>query len=413
MGESRAYKSVPGCPNDEAARYSAADMAIGHGALDFIQYGDSDESKAVKGTLLVPLTRDEETTSSLTAIQRIDECAQGRAIWHTFMDSNQHGAALKIQHTPHNYRMYSSEPNCSTTQQAQERCAELAISEGALEYISEHSKKDVARNTAQPWSLQTFFESLPRPLEEDFGNRNAPQIQPVAWLANVHTQFPGSRFSKAYHALSNRAGHGCLLRLKHTPIDGPPTVYSYLFEPQETSAKEAKAAVALLALSLGAGNLIRAASAASQALLSPEIRNFTTRFVFSALASETRRVSGGSPVYEYNTVDDAYGCTLNLNPNLNPDLTYTVPPQYASRTDARIAVGYLAAQQGALDILRCDGKPPPSGYTPAFKFPSGGGVPVPAAPAWARKRKNNSVSGFISTILRHCNQEAGAVVLKA
>ncbi|KAJ7074515.1 hypothetical protein C8F01DRAFT_1100726 [Mycena amicta] len=432
MGESRSYKSPSTFTSNEDAKLSAANIAIEHGALEFIEFGDSDESKAVKGTLLVSLDYEEKqhlqiaSSSEIkpeTAVERIEaSCAQRRGdavqpIWYTFdtattgLDwiglihgkvpltgvSNTHGACLKMQLTLHNYRVYSCEPVFGSPQKAQEACAELAIHEGVLDFISYKSDQTVPTPMNAPydmatsaWTLQSFFESIPRPLEEDFGSRNAPQIQAVGWLEHVVATAHGARFNlkKAYHLFVSprstphpQIAYGCLLRLKRT---GPQeAVYSYLVEPQATTQKEAKAAVALLALSLGAGKLIREASAACQALISPEVRQFTGKFVLSVLGVETRRASDSPPIFGYSNVDGATGCTLTVYPKPRPSspIIYTVPAQYVSKADAKIAVAYLAAQQGVVDLLRCNGELPPPGYINAFVFPPGGGVP--SGPAWS------------------------------
>jgi hypothetical protein len=47
-----------------------------------------------------------------------------------------------------------------------------------------------------------------------------------------------------------------------------------------------------------------------------------------------------------------------------------VPPEYRSKIDARIAVTYLAAEQGVIDLLTFGGDPPP-GHPPTFDFSAG------------------------------------------
>lgn len=45
---------------------------------------------------------------------------------------------------------------------------------------------------------------------------------------------------------------------------------------------------------------------------------------------------------------------------------YEVPATYGSKSDAKIAVAYLAAQQGVIDFLRRGGEPLPPSEAPAF-----------------------------------------------
>ena len=63
----------------------------------------------------------------------------------------------------------------------------------------------------------------------------------------------------------------------------------------------------------------------------------------------------------------ACGATLvvELAPNAGPQQVrrYTVPAEYCSRNDAKLAVVHHAVQEGVIDFLRCHGNPPP-GYVP-------------------------------------------------
>ncbi|KAF7313253.1 hypothetical protein MKEN_01012100 [Mycena kentingensis (nom. inval.)] len=412
-GETRSYKSLPNTTDREAAKSSAAQVAIDHGALQFIEFGDSDESKAVKGTLLEPLSQNatiassSKTTLDISPVQCIESSCVGkgvRYVWYPFADSSRpaaldsHGACLKIQLSAHNSRVYSIDPTLHDQMAAKKRCAALAITAGVLDYIQDargpfrvETKKN--KGSASGWNLQTFFEAIPRPIEEDFGNRNAPQINAVSWLRNVVATAQGARFTETYHSLTtvfsgsqSRIVHGSLLRLKRngSDLNDPQNTYSYLVEPQASSSKEAKAAVALLALCQGAGKLIRETASAQLALLSPEARTFTTQYVLSTLGNETRRICGVAPTFEYTSTGDTFSCTLTVHakPPPHPPHTYTLPDGsgYATKADARIAVAFLAAKQGVIDLLRCNGEPEPPGYVRAWVFPADGAVPK--GPAW-------------------------------
>lgn len=194
--------------------------------------------------------------------------------------------------------------------------------------------------------------------------------------------------------------HGCLLRLKR-----PGECRSYFAEPQFGSQKDAKAGVCLLALSQGAGKYIREVGAAVEARITPQMRSFVLTSVFPSLMAETQRICGTAPRYESYTADDgernhavmrssadallAFGCKLSVS--LKPQAgdserrEYTVPAEYRSKADAKIAVAYLAAEQGVLDLLRFEGQPIPADHTPAFVFQDG----VPQITA-KTKRKNKS-----------------------
>ncbi|KAF7290552.1 hypothetical protein MIND_01295300 [Mycena indigotica] len=372
-GEARAFRSPVNCASAEEAEEVAAGVALERGVAEFIAVGDEEEVRAAKGTLLVSLDKQAPVIEVLTAVGHIEECCRewrGPSVepaWYTFAGSNSYGACLKIALSPHNYRVYSCSPEFATPLTAQQKCAAIALDEGVLDFImhgnGQTKPTPISRNSSDhvsvPWSLQAFFETIPRPLEEDFGARTAPQIQPVGWLGSIVAQAMGTRFSSAYYAVDVldqpvRKAHGCLLRLKRScPDTDVPTIYSYLVEPQANSQKEARAAVALLALSLGAGKMIRAAHEECLGLVSPDVRHFVTKSVLSVLGTEVRRASGKAPLFEFTTVDNAFGCTLTLFATLTAadPLVYTVPERYASKADAKVAVTHLAATRGVLDVL--------------------------------------------------------------
>ncbi|KAJ7208004.1 hypothetical protein GGX14DRAFT_634814, partial [Mycena pura] len=385
-GAVRSYRTEPIFKRKADAKARVANIAVEHGALDFIHNGDSDESKAIKGTLLAPLedkqpvasaSRPVQEEAAITRVEQIEVCCKewrGDAVkpaWFYFEDPslNVHGAALKITLAPHCYHVYSCDPTLENNSAAQEHCANLALNEGVLEFIR-YGNGQTAPNPrpdapsvvtggqiGPQWSLQVFYESLPRPIEEDFGNRAAKDINATEWLRKVIESAKGARFTASYYPLSAMM-YGCLIRLKRL---GMGEGLSYLVEPQCPSGKVAKAAVALLALSLGAGKHIREVSAAVEALISPEMRRSVTSHVLTALGNETRRINGIQPSFEHWAVNDAYGCRLkvHLKPQLQDPRDYVVPAKYGSKSDAKIAVAHLAAQEGVLTLLRCGGQPPP------------------------------------------------------
>lgn len=57
---------------------------------------------------------------------------------------------------------------------------------------------------------------------------------------------------------------------------------------------------------------------------------------------------------------------LVANPTPTQMRTYTVPVEYRNRSDAKIAVVALAAEQGVIEFLRFRGSAPPRGYIPTY-----------------------------------------------
>ncbi|KAJ7730878.1 hypothetical protein DFH07DRAFT_848247 [Mycena maculata] len=437
-GSVRSYKSNPTFRRKNDAKAQVATIAIEHGALDFIIRGDSDALKAKKGVLLAPLGEKDKdkqqpvaSTSNIssntrsgkrfvpeagTPMPRYDEIAaccrkwRGTLVYPSWLDfdtCNKHGAVLKIQLAPHCYRVYSCDPTFDSPSTAREHCAEIAVTEGVLEFIRHgngqtapqsdltkpslpHARQIGSARSLQR-ALQLFYEELPRPFEEPFGDKTASEINAPGWLSNILASAKGARFTSEFYSfvttsdISPRLMYGCLLRLKR-----PGECRSYLAEPQFASQKDAKAAVSLLALSQGAGKYIREVGAVVEARIMRETRNFVASSVFPCLTSETQRLGGPAPKFESYTADDAFGCTLlvALKPNAaeSERRQYTVPAEYRSKADAKVAVAYLAAEQGVFDFLRFAGQPLPPGHAPSFSVQDS--VPRIAQKGKGKKRKN-------------------------
>ncbi|KAJ7075991.1 hypothetical protein B0H15DRAFT_955967 [Mycena belliarum] len=425
LGAVRSYKSQPVHRRKNDAKAQAASIAVEHGALEFILHGDSDALKAKKGVLLVPLESQPVASTSTASrftpdpgavtarFQEIEDCCTEWRVsvqpeWFDFEDPKtcgSHGAVLGIQLAPHCYRVYSCEPTFENLSKARESCANHAIDEGVLEFIRHGNGQMAPRTDSTPRegriellqpTLQEFFEALPRPFEEPFQDKTAAEINAPGWLSTMITAAKGARYVADYYLVSATSGtiltrilHGCLLRLKR-----PQECRSYFVHPQFVLQKDAKAAVAFLALSQGAGKYIREAGALVEAQVTPEMRRFVLSSVFTALAAETQRISGTAPLYEYSAADDAFGCRLQvaLDPAGMDVRTYEVPAAYRSKPDAKAAVAYRAARDGVIDLLRFGGRPLPPGIAPMFDFRDG--VPTfTSAPKKKRKRGNDGDEG--------------------
>ncbi|KAJ7645849.1 hypothetical protein B0H17DRAFT_1103805 [Mycena rosella] len=337
--------------------------------------------------------------------EEIEDCCREwrghlvRAEWFEFEDAkawNTHGAVLRIQLAPHCYRVYSCEPIFDSASNAREHCAGLAIGEGVLEFIRHGNGQTAPQSDTTPpgirsagagRSLQQFYESLPRPFEEPFEDKTAAEINAAGWLGTLLAGAKGARFTADFYFVTAtsetappRIMQGCLLRLKR-----PGECRSYFADPQFPSQKDAKAAVALLALSQDAGKYIRGAGAAVEARVTPEMRQFVLTSVFPMLATETQRIGGAAPHFEFSTADDAFGCRLQVALDAaGADVReYAVPAEYRSKTDAKTAVAYLAAEKGVVDLLRFGSAP----HGPTFDFRDG--VPPLARNPKKKKKKKN------------------------
>ncbi|KAJ7148188.1 hypothetical protein C8R43DRAFT_1009602 [Mycena crocata] len=364
-GVVRVYTTKPVFRRKIEAKAAVATVAIENGVLDFIVHGDSDALKAKKELLLAPLQNNKKPIASTS-----------RTV-HGVLDlgppplRNIEGT----QRCSHPYRVYSCEPMYASPLEAREHCAEIAIRENILEFIKHGNGQIVPKSDSD--------------IVHDPSKKTAAEINAPGWFNSLLVGAKGARFTADYHPISATTDgpvplQGCVLRLNR-----PGECRSYLADPRFSTQKDAKSAVVLLALSQGAGKYIRECGAAVDALITPEMRRFVLTYVLPALAAQTQRISGVAPQFNYSNVDDAYGCRLQVNFDASgiASREYTTPAQYRSKSDAKVAVAYLTAQQGVLDLLRFDGKPIPVDESPAFVFQDG--VPQFAQPPKKKKKKRN------------------------
>ncbi|KAI0309101.1 hypothetical protein OF83DRAFT_1159297, partial [Amylostereum chailletii] len=381
-GSTRSYATKAEHVRKSEARAAAATVAVEMGALDFIKNGAPDHLLK-KGLVLAPLdapgSRDIEVEpvnkEEDENVRQISECcAKWRAgrvkpHWVELRDrpAAKYGYALRIQLSPHSSRVYSVDAIHDDEDLAKAMCAQDAISQGVLDYIMHgNGQKQPAlpeylppatitdEETATPiagLSLQGFFESLPRPFPEPVEGKSANDINAPSWLNVLVQTARGAKIATKFIWISDmKCGlHGVLLR-----IERPSECRSYLVDPAFPKRADAKAAVCLIAMSQGVGDYVRS--------IVEELDN--------KVSMETRQ-----------RVLDAYGCnmTLKLNTETSGARSWSVPADYRSRADAKLAVLELAFEHGAIEFLRFRGQPPPPGYVVQLPMPSNG--------ADARKRK--------------------------
>jgi hypothetical protein len=219
-GVRRSYATQPVFAKKNEAKLEAARIAVDMGALDFLTGGDgqtrplrdlaetsSADNAAPSDAISVQLT-----TAPHTFVDDIEKCClewrAGRVTphWVPFFDPkspHKQGCALRIQLSQHVARIYLSEPTFDTHSDAKGACAKAAVLEGVLDFIKHGngqtrpsspppsipttSQSSPATVTA-PWTLQAFYDSLPRPFPESFDTNDASEINALGWLNNT-TQF--------------------------------------------------------------------------------------------------------------------------------------------------------------------------------------------------------------------------------
>ncbi|CAK5272957.1 unnamed protein product [Mycena citricolor] len=189
-GPSRSYKSEP-FPDSEDAVEGAAYSAIKDGALDFILFGENEILKLKSNTDEVLEHGSTASSDELEAVETLEECWRiwrgdaSHLLWFRFDEVSVPGlcgCALKVELTPHCYRVYSSQLDYADLQSAKTHCARNAIANGALHFIQHGDGQIEPRScpmslpaslqSGSRWNLQNFFESFARPSAEEFSSKS-------------------------------------------------------------------------------------------------------------------------------------------------------------------------------------------------------------------------------------------------
>ncbi|KAJ7596594.1 hypothetical protein C8J56DRAFT_917842 [Mycena floridula] len=368
-GMTRSYKTDPCFSKKMEAKAHVANVALKMGAMEFLLSG---QVKTARSSL-------DDLPDEVKIIH--DLCIQWRGErvkpqWYPIRDprfGNKYGAALKIQLSPHSFRVYSSIPEFETLDEAKISCAKSALNDGIREFIedpsgqSQSQSQDSSQSSSQskppgPITLQSFYESLPRPFPEDFGDKTVNEINPLGYLNSAIQAARGSKFVATWLGFANQAGlHGCLLRL-----DRPSQSKSYLVEPQFSKRTDAKNAVCFQAMSEGLCVDVRALAEENEKKVTDAMRKLASSRIIPTLSGEYSKARSGQPPldYRYTQEQDAFGCSLTIQLNAKHVRHYSVPAEFRTKTDAKVALACVAAEQGAVEFLRFQGRPVPATYRP-------------------------------------------------
>ncbi|CAL1702719.1 unnamed protein product [Somion occarium] len=388
--------------DDHAGRSTSAIQT--HAASSILGLGDTSfsepQSQPVVATMVPDKDMAEPEHPSIKEIE--DLClkhtnARVRPFWLTVKDPKQsslYGCVLRIQLSPRSWRVYSVDTTYSDPAGAKVACAE-AYRDYVLQYLRTEGPKaepDLNNLNSEPvpamlrneaiWTVQAYCDTLPKPLPENAGNKTASDINAPSWLNSMLQVSRGSRLSANFiWTEPNKHGlHGCLLRLS-----SPAECRSYLVDSRFAKRAEAKASVCLLAMSEGAGNFIRDLAKQVEDRLPLSVRKVVSSLYLPTLISECRKLRPEvQPVFEYVTEDDACGCTLTLTLGSDRSRSYTVPAEYRTRNDAKIAVVAVAVSEGVFEFIGVQ----PSTLFPNYAQPSA----VPGVGNGAQKRKYDSMN---------------------
>ncbi|KAF8552813.1 hypothetical protein OG21DRAFT_1415383, partial [Imleria badia] len=379
-GVLRSYATQPVFAKKNEAKLEVAKIAIDMGALDFLvgPAVETSTNAAPSDAISVP-------ESFLDDIEKC--CLEWRAgrvspHWVPFFDPklpHKQGCALRIQLSPHVARIYLSDSTFDTHLDAKGACAKAAVLEGVLDFIKHGngqtrpssptpSTSSIAQSppvtATTPWTLQAFYDTLPRPFPESFETTDASEINALGWVNNLVQIARGGKLVLSFFFASDGPPglHGCLLKL-----DRPGEYKASLVDARFPKRSDAKAAVCLQAMSEGIGDYIRSIASTLDTKVTPTMRSFSSSLVFPTLTSGLSKIDSAlHPHFEYDKERDAFGATLVVRLSILPTSEqvrrYTVPSDYRSKADAKVAVICHAAEQGVVEFVRFRGGTPPDGY---------------------------------------------------
>ena len=132
--------------------------------------------------------------------------------------------------------MYSTDLVFDSVFDAKKACSKIALEQGVLDFIKfgngqtqpairvdrHDADDDTVDNTADPplpsaTTLQAFYESLPQPFPEPFGEKSAVEINGPAWLNVAIQAARGGKLTPTFIWVSGgRIGRMCFREFKHT-----------------------------------------------------------------------------------------------------------------------------------------------------------------------------------------------------
>ncbi|KIK81641.1 hypothetical protein PAXRUDRAFT_832706 [Paxillus rubicundulus Ve08.2h10] len=403
----RSYATQPTFAKKNEAKAEAAKTAIEMGALEFLMNGGGEAAKPKRGLVLSSVARadtagagpvastSKTTNDAVSSINEIERCcAEWRAgsvapHWVGFFEpklGHKQGCALRIQLSPNVVRVHLSDSTFDTYPEAKLACAKAAVSEGVLDFIkhgngqtrpllpipfsppASSGQATLIVNARTPLTLQSFYDSLPRPFPESFETNDAVEINAPGWLNGMVQSARGGKLAITFLFTSDGTPglHGCVLKL-----DRPGEYRAYLVDARFPKRSDAKAAVSLQAMSHGVGNYIRSITSAVQEKVTPLMRSFSTNFIYPTLTAELSKIHLElHPRLEFKKERDAFGASLVVELSATPTpeqvRRYTIPTDYRNKADAKAAAVCYAAEQGAIEFVRLRGKEPPLGYVSPY-----------------------------------------------
>ncbi|EAU84114.2 hypothetical protein CC1G_06976 [Coprinopsis cinerea okayama7 len=403
-GLQRTYRTPsPQYPTGLQAKREAAYLAIQMGALDFLRTGEEDRMKHKKEELVARAKiaeqqsrqqREEKGEDEDDAVRLVEEACErkhAKIYWVPYRNPTnreQWGMALRVALSLHQAETYSTEATFESKAKAKAQCASTALKEDLLEYLKsgegngEPSARfpsglgiQLQRAASHRYSLQEYFDTLPKPFPIEVGQKSALDLKPVNWVNSLvqGTKVPGLKVN--YYFTSSDQGaaslSGCVLRVEWHPNAANPQkidwkLPTYIVDCHFARRADAKAAVCLLAVSQDMQGTIQQLKErwqdSREALLSRAHRTLAESRIIPTLMSKGSKLTQRAGTkgyhrirYEWGGADGAFGCTLKVDVSNDPNFPdvreFSVAPQYLSKLEAKCAAACVAAKSGVIELL--------------------------------------------------------------
>ncbi|KAJ2917289.1 hypothetical protein MD484_g3101, partial [Candolleomyces efflorescens] len=422
----RSYSTTSSFSKRSEAKGEAAAIAVSMGVLDFLKSALSPVTHSSKDKIDL-LARASETPleegrvdmvaaeKAMEEIQHLcEEWRPGGTVQPEFIpfrlgkNSQELGCALRLALTSHAMRIYSCNPEHSSFDQARAACALVAIDEGVREYImygngqktkpsasEAPAKVQVVPPMHQQLSLQEFFDTLPRPFVESVDESKG--VYEHQWSSRLNVIIQGAKLHTCracYHFSSSGTKNsltGCVLRIviSHPPIlaalgfsERKELVKTYIVDPHFVKSNDAKMAVCIVAVTQNVREYL------ADILNKYEEKTQTSREFERITSDNFMKLAGrllkrldprkkisfdylgsGVPAKGKAGGDNliGYGCSLRVDVGAKDQAsdmrTFSVPAQYPSKPEAKIAAIIEAAKEGLMELLRFPaGAEPAGGY---------------------------------------------------
>ncbi|KAF9041901.1 hypothetical protein BDZ89DRAFT_1059928 [Hymenopellis radicata] len=351
-GLTRTYKSDATFSSKKEAKEQVCDRAIAFHADKFILQGDTKlHNVAALDGEDQSIQYSEPKSHSVQEVETICANSNLHMKWYTFNSnkepSQKLGAALRVSWSPSAFKDYSCFPNFDTVEQAKTECAQNALMGGLRDLEKAPKNYKHTEHQTNAITLQAYFDSLPRPFPEPECEKPlASDVEITGWMNTLIQGAKGTFVRASFLPFIENGLPGCVLVVFRQGGESR----TYIAEGRFSKRVDAKCAVIFLAMSSGVGQWIRDLKKAAAELVTPDMRK-RGQSIAQTLDAGCKQLSGRIPSLNIVQDQDAFSATLSVHLSSEDVRTYTVPSEYRSKGDAKMAVYCEVAKDDTLDII--------------------------------------------------------------